>query len=207
MSRRPHFRPHQVSRLTRDPPFSDASAAELIGSFLRNRYAAMDPAEIIKLRQSWNTRHNELYAAQDARDRDPTPEAREIALLNRQADAARRTLQRIKQRRQHELEAARSASEPTGIFYARLRCQEIEGVIARADDVCLPQGYVTPDWLDGLLDEIEAALRVTNPKRKFGRSKTSVIVLIAEAVIEPISGMEITADAISQQAIRRRLRS
>jgi hypothetical protein len=204
VSRRPHFRPSQVSRLTREPPFTDANVAGLIAPFLGNRHAAIDPAEITGLRKSWNTRHNALFAAQEARDHDPTPESKEIATLNRHAYAVRRTLQRIKHRRQRELEIARSDGPSSAMFFAKLRLQEIEGVEARAENVYLPQSYVTPDWLGGLLDEIEAALLVTNPMKKFGRSKLSPIVLIAEAAIELIAGFEISAEAIAKQAERRR---
>jgi hypothetical protein len=181
MTRRSHFRPTEVMRLTREPPFTDDSVAELIASILRNRYAAMDTAEIAKLQRSWNSRHSLLFGEQEARDRNPSPETKEIELLTRQAAAVRRTLHKIREHRQRELEAARSKADPTDIFYARLRMQEIDAVLNAANHVYVAQTYVTPDWLHGLLDEIEAAIRVTADAGQSHRRDARQVDRIAQA--------------------------
>jgi hypothetical protein len=202
MSRRLHFRPEQVSRLTREPPFTDARVAELIATILRKPYAAMDPKEVSRLCRCWNQRHDRLFAEQEERDR--APEGKDIDTFNRHAGAARGALLRIRRRRQRELEAARASGAAASILTARTRLREANQQITIADLLCLPRNYITPDWLDGWLDEIEAALRVTNPNKRLGRSKESAVVLIGEAAIEPITGMVISAETIAQQVARRR---
>lgn len=206
MSRRPHFRPSHVVKLKAEPPFTDATVAELFSDFLRNRLAALDPAEATQLTRSFNSRHAGLLAQQEGRDRYPDPEGKDIEALNREVNAVRRRLRKIKQRRDEALQATRGG-EPTRIFFAELAVQEINAHVALAERIYLPQTIITPDWLHGLLDEIEAALRATNPTARLsGRSKESVVVLIAEAVLPLISGMTVEADAISQHAVRQRRR-